>query len=111
MITEKEKCTGCFACVNKCPKQCIEMKEDSNGYIYPEIDEEKCIHCDLCKKICPSNNKVKFSKPKKCYAVYSKNEKIRKSSTSGGFATTCSKLIINEGGQYMEQHLLVKKIY
>ena len=55
MICEKDKCTGCFACYNVCPKGAIEMKEDEFGYIYPEIIESKCINCGLCNYICPSN--------------------------------------------------------
>ena len=98
MIIEKEKCTGCFACVNKCPKKCIKMEEDENGHIYPQINEEKCIHCNLCKKVCPSVNKVELLYPKKCYAMYSKDTKIRKTSTSGGVATICSKYVISRGG-------------
>ena len=59
MVVEKEKCTGCYACVNICPKNCIHMEEDENGAIYPVIDKTKCVECNLCKKICPSINKVK----------------------------------------------------
>ena len=33
MICEKNKCTGCFACYNICPKNAIEMIENSEGYI------------------------------------------------------------------------------
>ena len=60
MICDREKCTGCFACYNICPKQVIQMKEDEYGNIYPTVDEEKCVHCNLCKKTCPALNKEKL---------------------------------------------------
>ena len=86
-ICEKEKCTGCFACSNICPKQCINMKEDEYGYSYPKIDEEKCIHCNMCQKTCPQNTKVDFRDPITAYAMCHKTEEIRSNSTSGGAAT------------------------
>lgn len=50
MICEKEKCTGCFACYNICPKECIEMKEDEMGAIYPNIDKKNALIVDYVKK-------------------------------------------------------------
>lgn len=97
-ICKKEKCTGCFACSNICPKQCIEMREDEYGYIYPHIDEEKCIDCKLCQKTCPQNTKVEFKKPITAYAMCHKEERIRSNSTSGGAATTFYLHILRSGG-------------
>jgi formate hydrogenlyase subunit 6/NADH:ubiquinone oxidoreductase subunit I len=37
-ITEKHNCTGCFTCLNICPKQCITMEADSEGFLYPKVD-------------------------------------------------------------------------
>lgn len=100
MICPKNKCTGCFCCYNICPKQAIQMKEDEYGNVYPIIDEEKCIHCNLCKKTCPALNKEKleFRYPTKVYAMYSKDKEIRSRSTSGGIATAISKFIIEKEG-------------
>lgn len=33
-VTEKQNCCGCTACVAVCPKNCIEMKEDMEGFLY-----------------------------------------------------------------------------
>lgn len=98
MICSKEKCTGCFACYNICPKNAIEMIEDENGFIYPIINEKKCIHCGLCEKTCPSINRVEKKDPISCYAAISKNETIREKSTSGGIATTLYKYILKNNG-------------
>ena len=57
-ITEKKKCCGCAACVGVCPKDCIEMKEDAEGFLYPSVDREKCIDCGACGRVCPILNHV-----------------------------------------------------
>lgn len=45
-----EQCQGCLAhpCMEVCPKKAIGFKD---GYSY--IDQEKCIKCGQCKKVCP----------------------------------------------------------
>ena len=98
MICDKNKCTGCFACYNICPKNAIKMEEDEMGYIYPNIDEEKCIKCEACKKVCPQLHEAKMGKPQKAYAMYNKNEDIREKSTSGGAATTFYMHILEKNG-------------
>lgn len=49
-ILDKHNCCGCNACVQKCPKQCISMHEDEEGFLYPIVDFAKCIDCHLCEK-------------------------------------------------------------
>lgn len=50
---EKEKCCGCCACFEICPAKAISMQADIEGFLYPYVEDTKCIHCDLCKKVCP----------------------------------------------------------
>ena len=96
MVCDKEKCTGCFACYNICPKNAITMIEDEYGFVKPYIDKNKCVNCNLCKKGCPVNNRVEYRYPSNCFAMYAKDEKIRSTSTSGGAATVFSQYIIEE---------------
>lgn len=49
-ICDESQCTGCAACANRCPKQCIEMQPDPYGYIHPIIQYSECIECKLCIK-------------------------------------------------------------
>lgn len=98
MLCDQNKCTGCFACYNICPKNAIEMVEDSNGFIFPNIKEEKCVKCGMCQRVCPSIKMVEKNQEQKCYAMYSKNNQIRENSTSGGIATTFSEHVIRAGG-------------
>ena len=96
----KENCCGCTACKNICPKNAIEMKEDEEGFLYPNIDKEKCIDCGLCKKVCPIINKVPNKPPiqQEAYVVNNKNVLVRKQSTSGGAFTAIAEYVIKNNG-------------
>ena len=83
-ILDKHNCCGCNACVQKCPKQCISMHEDEEGFLYPIVDFAKCIDCHLCEKICPCLNQEESQEPLSCYAAKNTDEEIRKQSSSGG---------------------------
>ena len=70
-IKDKSTCTGCTACVNACLVGCISMVEDEEGFLYPHADE-LCIHCDICKRICPLfNNNTERKPDTEQYAVNS----------------------------------------
>ena len=97
-IIEKEKCCGCNACVQKCPKSCIAMQEDKEGFFYPLVDMEFCIDCGLCEKVCPVINQNESRKPFKAYAARNNNEEIRMQSSSGGVFTLLAEKILHEGG-------------
>lgn len=98
-ICNLEECTGCLACFNVCPKEAIYIEEE-NAFYYPKINREVCINCGLCKKICPSNNKVEKTFPidKVAYAILNKNKEIRDTSSSGGVFYDLAKTIISSNG-------------
>lgn len=96
-INEVKDCYGCFACMNKCPKQCISIVKDKLGHLYPYANE-KCIECNACLKVCPSINPVKLNKPLEIYAAVGRNNEITERSSSGGIATILSREIISSGG-------------
>ncbi len=52
-IKNKENCTGCYACENICPKECITMECDVEGFWYPKVNIENCNDCGLCEIVCP----------------------------------------------------------
>ena len=97
-IIDKSQCCGCTACVAVCPKQCITMQEDNEGFLYPQIDTSLCIDCNLCKKVCPIHNQSNERKPLTVYAAKNRNEEIRLNSSSGGIFTLLAEKTINEGG-------------
>ena len=57
LYSKKEDCCGCSACFAICPQRAIYMKEDREGFEYPEMDEEKCIKCCMCLRVCPMKRK------------------------------------------------------
>ena len=98
-IDNKEKCCGCTACASSCPKKCIKMTYDSEGFIYPNIDIKMCINCGLCEKVCPFNNKIESKTLKaSAFAAKCKNESVRQKSSSGGIFSLFAKYIISESG-------------
>lgn len=97
-ISDKAKCCGCTACASICPKKAIEMKEDEEGFLYPNIDKEKCINCGLCDKTCPVFNKKSSEIEPKAYSMRVKDMDILKKSTSGGFFTPLSKYVLENNG-------------
>ena len=82
---------GCAACYSICPKSCITMQEDVEGFLYPIMDNSICIDCGLCEKVCPMvNPKIENSHPQKAIAAVSRDYKLWHRSTSGGaFSEIC----------------------
>ena len=97
-ICPSDKCSACYACMNKCPKDAIEVTQDIYGRTLPIINPTKCVQCGMCKKVCPANSPVKLFTPLKCYAAVRKNEEEHKKSASGGIGAVIAEKIINEGG-------------
>ena len=97
-ITRKEDCVGCNGCRQICPKQCILMNEDEQGFLYPEVNQSECINCGLCEKVCPVINKKNTRFPDATYAAKNNDEEIQKMSSSGGIFFALAKRIIDDGG-------------
>lgn len=93
-----KNCTGCSACLQKCPKQCISMIANEEGFLYPQVDSNQCIHCNLCEKVCPILNKNEYKQPIQIYIGHNLNGKIILQSSSGGIFTLLAERIIEEGG-------------
>lgn len=92
----KSDCNGCGVCALRCPKKAITMVEDEEGFLYPEIDESKCVHCGLCKKVC-SNNPTKINN-EQTYITQNKNKDILNDSSSGGMFDILANYILDKNG-------------
>lgn len=98
-INRKQDCCGCTACLATCPKQCIIMQKDEEGFLYPIINRALCIDCGACTKVCPIQNPVvEVEKEQKAYLIQHKNEKVRLESSAGGAFTAIATAIIEKGG-------------
>lgn len=98
-IKDKSKCCGCSSCANICPKQCINMSEDTEGFLYPVVDKKKCIDCNLCINSCPELNLKEEKQFKQDgYLVQIKDDEIRKESTAGGAFTAIARFVIKNNG-------------
>ena len=82
---DKPECFGCEACVQICARHAISMKEDTEGFRYPVIDESLCINCGMCKNVCSFEHMPeKHEKDKYVFGGYHLNQETRFESTSGG---------------------------
>ena len=99
-ITDKTKCSGCYACVNICPKDCILMSTDQEGFWYPKVDADKCVNCGLCEKVCPILSPLpeKAEENPPAYAVVNQDAEVREQSSSGGVFTLLAEEILAQGG-------------
>lgn len=89
-------CTGCGICASVCPKQCISIAMNKEGFYNYKINKKECIKCGLCKKVCAqcNNNRSKIE-DKNMYSGYSLNENVLKTSSSGGIAYHLAEYAIN----------------
>lgn len=97
-ISNKKDCCGCTACASVCPKQCIALKADDLGCLYPEVNEKICIDCALCVKVCPFIKPSDISAPVICFAACNVDDEQLMKSSSGGVFISLSKKIIDNGG-------------
>ena len=96
-ILRKDECCGCTACYASCPAKAITMQPDvDEGFLYPVVDESKCINCGKCLKVCED---VSFyQEPQKIYACWSKDDNLRARSSSGGIFSLLAEQVLSQDG-------------
>lgn len=96
-ILSKKECCGCTACYASCPTKAIIMQPDSDeGFLYPLVDEKKCIDCGKCLKICKDVRL--YHEEQKVYACWSKDNNLRACSSSGGIFSLLAEEVLSKGG-------------
>lgn len=85
-------------CGDVCPKNSISFKEDTEGFFYPEVDEDTCVDCGICSQKCPTLNVSVNDKSEKAYSGYATQIENKDSGSSGGVFSLLATNILNEGG-------------
>lgn len=93
-------CCGCTACASICPRQCIEMRKNEEGFLYPVVWQEACVHCGLCQKACPALHTEESGEDdlRETWGVITKDKDILLNSSSGGLFTALAEAVLAENG-------------
>ena len=90
-------CTGCMACVDACPKQCIQPVTRSDGFRYAEISDAYCVYCGKCFAVCPIETQTKNTGERKNYTANAHNDKTRNNGSSGGVFELLARQFLSQG--------------
>lgn len=98
-LADISSCTGCAACADVCPKQCITLTTHDTLHYYPQINQDECIRCGKCMISCPDLNPVETAPDfsQHFYAAWHKDEQERALSTSGGAGAALAEYAVKNG--------------
>ena len=96
--SDKTHCYGCGVCASICPRGCITMTEDAEGFRYPVIDREKCVSCGLCERACPYSAEKPAATDARAFVGFYQDESVLRSSASGGAFTALYNHVLEQGG-------------
>ena len=97
---QRERCTGCGACLAVCSAGAITMVPDKEGFAVPKISTERCTDCKACRAVCPmsKNGFLKNANEPHFYAAQNESEDVLSASTSGGAFTALTDEVLRRGG-------------
>ena len=98
---KREECCGCSACYSACTHKAIQMIPDGMGFLYPQVDDDKCVDCGLCIKLCQFTKDYDIEGNlliPDVYALRHKDEGEMAQSQSGGTFALLSDYILENGG-------------
>ncbi|MCS4586079.1 4Fe-4S dicluster domain-containing protein [Clostridium perfringens] len=118
LFIDKNDCCSCGACQNICPKNAITMKADKYGFVYPQINDDLCIGCKMCKRVCAYQNKREENEVLGTYVGKTKNTNILNSASGGIFCKysqnnyydrwSCFGVaLLNENNTLIPKHIMV----
>ncbi|NLF62152.1 MAG: 4Fe-4S binding protein [Lentisphaerae bacterium] len=94
------KCIGCGVCIAVCPRQCISMQEDAEGFLQPVIDGSRCVDCGKCRQSCPqlSIRKDANRAPLLVRGGSARDPDLLKQASSGAIFPLLAKQVLSRGG-------------
>lgn len=99
LFDKKEKCCCCAACMNICPTRAITINSDADGFKFPEINDDLCVECSLCNKVCAFQNiPISGNDPIATYVAINKNSDVLSSSASGGIFSALASIVLEKNG-------------
>jgi len=117
LYEDEKECCGCESCTNICPKNAISMVMNKYGFLYPEVNNDLCINCNMCKSVCANKSYKPISDKSESYVAVIKSNDILLNSASGGVAYAISKNVINNNGvvfgaamEFIDDTLVVRHI-
>lgn len=111
-ISVFKHCYGCGVCVPSCPVKIITYVLNEEGFYSPKInDENKCIECGICLKVCAFNHSELSQDIKEInsFSGWSNDEFVRNRCSSGGVGYEIGRLMINKGAKVVSVRYNVKK--
>ena len=113
LLVAADRCTGCGACANGCPKGAIHMTADDEGFLSPVVGEG-CIQCGHCAHICPALKHREERSAPAVFAAWAEDDGLRRRSTNGGVFATLATQVLEDGGVVfgaaMDSHLTVRHV-
>lgn len=93
-------CTGCAACAQVCPREAITFEPSYEGFLYPHVNQDLCISCGKCQKVCAANPKIVSGANEitEGYIALSSSYSMESRSSSGGIADALTRYVLSLGG-------------
>lgn len=98
LLADRTHCTGCSACAAACPKDAITLVRDQEGFAFPQVDPERCVHCGICTKTCPMLRERAKTPLPAAFAAWNREADVRRDSTSGGAFSALADYVLEGGG-------------
>lgn len=86
-------CSGCTACYNICPTKAIQMTQNAKGFYIPKVNEDQCVQCGLCQRVCQIDKENDGAAPLYKYGAVNTNESVILRSSSGGLFRAVAEML------------------